>query len=178
MKILKIDLSDIAGTPGARGRYPISERLDPTEEFAGVGPVTGEITVENTGSLLLVRGRLQATLRCSCKRCLGQFDRALAVEVGEEFATESTDRDIETVDRDEPEAAAISHYVLDVSDLVRQQIAVNAPMAPICRSDCRGLCPQCGGNLNEGPCDCGPQPPDSRWEKLRDLFGDVSETEQ
>ena len=174
---MKIDLSDIAGTPGARGRYSISERLDSTEGFAGVGPVTGEITVENTGSLLLVRGRLQARVRCSCKRCLSEFDRALAVEVEEEFATESTDRDIETVDRDEPEAAAISHYVLDVSDLVRQQIAVSAPMAPICRSDCRGLCPQCGRNLNEGPCDCGPQLSNSRWEKLRDLFGDVSETE-
>jgi uncharacterized protein len=174
---LKIDLSDIAGTPGARGRYSISESLVPVEGLSCVGPVRGEITVENTGSLLLLRGRLHGLLRLSCTRCLGDIDRPLSVDVEEEFATEDTAPDIQTVDRDEPGASAISDYVLDVSELVRQQVVLNAPMAAVCRPDCRGICPQCGRNLNQGPCECVPEAADSRWAQLRDLLPDAPEKE-
>jgi uncharacterized protein len=44
------------------------------------------------------------------------------------------------------------------------------PMAPICDPGCRGICPQCGKNLNEGPCACAAEPPDTRWAKLADLL--------
>lgn len=174
---MKIDLSDIAGTPGARGRYSISEGLVPAEGISCVGPVRGEITVENAGSLLLVRGRLDGLFRLSCIRCLGDFDRPFSVEVEEEFATEDTAPDIETVDRDEPGASAISDYVLDVSELVRQQVMLNAPMASVCRPDCPGICPQCGQNLNEGPCKCVPEAADGRWVQLRDLLPGAPEKE-
>lgn len=177
LKTLKIDLSNIAGTPGARGRYLVSEQLAPTEGCSCIGPVTGEITVENTGSLLLVKGQLRAALELSCVRCLEIFERSITIDIKEEFATEDTAPDVHTIDRDEPEAAAISDYVLDVSELARQQLVANVPMASICRPDCRGICPQCGHNLNQGPCGCPAQPPDSRWAKLQDLLGGPSEQE-
>jgi uncharacterized protein len=167
---LKIDLSDIAGTPGARGRYSVSECLAPTEEFSYLGPVTGQIVVENTGFLLLVRGQLRATLRLSCVRCLTEFERPLVINMVEEFATQDTAPDVATIDRDEPEASAMSSFVLDVSELVRQQVAVNVPMASVCQPDCRGICPKCGRSLNEGPCGCRVEPTDGRWAKLADLL--------
>jgi len=175
---LKIDLCDIAGTPGARGRYSISERLASAEGPSSVRPVTGEMTVENTGSLLLLRGRLTGVLKLSCTRCLSEFEQPLAINVEEEFATENTAPDIETVDRDDPEASAMSDYVLDVSELVRQQVVLHAPIASVCRPDCRGICPQCGHNLNEGPCDCAPQTADSPWAKLQYLLSDRPRTEE
>lgn len=175
---MKIDLSDIAGTPGARGRYSVSEHLAPVEGLSCVGPVTGEITVENTGSLLLVRGRARVVLGLSCTRCLGEFERALTVEIGEEFAAEGADPEVATVDREEPEASAISDYVLDVTELVRQQVVMNAPLAAVCRADCAGICPRCGRNLNEGPCGCTPEVEDSRWTKLRDLLPETPMTEE
>jgi len=174
---LKIDLSDIAGTPGARGRYLVCEHLAPTEASTCIGPVTGEITVENPGSLLLVRGQLRAVLKLSCVRCLGEFEHKLTMDIEEEFATEDTYPDIRTIDRDEPEAAAMSDCVLDVTELTRQQVVVNAPMASVCRPGCRGICPQCGQNLNEGPCGCPSPPTDARWGKLRDLLRDPAQEE-
>jgi len=139
--------------------------------------VTGEITVENTGLLLLVRGRLRGALRLSCSRCLADFERPLTLDIEEEFAAEDTASDIQTVDRDEPETSAISDYVLDLSELVRQQIVVHAPMAAICRPDCSGICPHCGRNLNQGPCECLPEAADSRWARLQDLLPDAPKKE-
>jgi uncharacterized protein len=166
---VKIDLANIAGTPGARGRYPVSERLAPTDDCSFVEPVTGELSVENTSSLLLVRGQLRAVLRLTCARCLTEVEHPLEVEVAEEFATEGTAPGVETIDRDEPEASAISDYVLDLSEFVRQHVAVHLPMAFLCRPDCLGICPSCGRNLNESPCGCQAEPADERWEKLREL---------
>jgi uncharacterized protein len=167
---LKIDLSNIAGTPGERGRYSVSERVAPTDDVSCVGPVTGEITVENAGLLLLVRGRLRGTARLTCARCLSEYRRPVEIDVEEEFATEETGPEVPTIDREEPAASGISDYVLDVSDLVRQELTVRVPMAPLCRADCLGICPQCGKNLNEGPCGCRAHPTDGRWAKLSTLL--------
>jgi len=166
---LKIDLANIAGTPGARGRYSISEEVPPTDDVVPIGPVEGELEVENIGSLLLVRGVLHARVRLTCVRCLASFELPVEMEVEEEFATEITEPDVPTMDRDEPEASAMSDFILDVSELIRQQLLVNVPMAAICREGCRGICPVCGQNLNEETCTCAAQPVDSRWAKLADL---------
>ena len=130
---MRIDLANIAGTPGARGRYSVSENVAPTDDLACVGPVTGQLEVENTGSLLLVRGRLQAVVHLVCGRCLGTVERPLEIEFEEEFATGETEPDVVTMDRDEPEASAMKALVLDVAELTRQQLAVNVPMAFVCR---------------------------------------------
>jgi uncharacterized protein len=92
------------------------------------------------------------------------------MKVEEEFATAETAPDVLTIDREEPETSAIANYVLDVSELVRQQLAVNLPMAQLCREDCRGICPECGQNLNLGPCGCAKQPADARWSALASLL--------
>ena len=92
------------------------------------------------------------------------------MEIEEEFATEDTHPDVHTIDRDEPEASAMSECVLDVTELARQQLIVNIPMASVCRPDCRGMCPQCGQNLNDAPCGCPSPPADSRWGRLQDFL--------
>jgi uncharacterized protein len=175
VEVSRIDLADIAGTPGERGRYAISEEIPVADSCEVLGPVVGELEVENPGSLLLVRGKLRAVVRVSCVRCLGLCEYPLTMSVEEEFATPETAPDVLTTDREEPEAAAIANYVLDVSELVRQQLAVNLPMAQLCREDCRGICPECGQNLNLGPCACSKAPADSRWGRLADLLGQESD---
>jgi len=171
---LKIDLANIAGTPGARACYAISEHLAPSEGVSTKGPVVGEIIAENTGSLLLLRGQLRAVLVLSCVRCLEEAEQPVEIGVEEEFASEHTSSDVETIDRDEPEASAISDYVLDVSELVRQQVMVAVPMGFVCSPDCRGLCPSCGQNLNQGPCECRLQSTDNRWAKLGELLDEAA----
>jgi len=182
---LKIDLANIAGTPGARGRFAISERLSDTEEAeegrpsswsaAPAGPVTGELTVENAGSLLLVRGHLHVTLRMPCVRCLKEGEQELEIEVEEEFASEGAGPEVRTIDRDEPELSAMTDFVLDAQEFARQQVVASVPMSFLCRPDCRGICPECGKDLNEGPCQCPTESGDHRWASLGELLRKTDE---
>ena len=59
----------------------------------------------------------------------------------------------------------IDDDVIDLAPLVRDSVVLELPGAPLCREDCAGLCPQCGANLNEGPCGCV-APRDPRWANL------------
>ena len=167
---MKIDLANVAGVPGAHGRYVVDETIRPLEGVEVVGPVAGEITVQNTGQLLLVRGRLRATVRMNCVRCLTPTEEPIAMAIEEEFAAAGAPADVDTIDREDPERSALHDYVLDVREFVRQQVAINTPMASLCRPDCQGLCPTCGRNLNEGPCDCQPEGDAGPLAKLKDLL--------
>src|SRR3989442_5983521 len=72
-----------------------------------------------------------------------------------------------------PSEEAEDYYYLDdvvvLDDLVRQEVILAVPFSPQCRVDCRGLCPQCGQDLNVGTCACAP-PPDTRWAVLREYL--------
>lgn len=78
------------------------------------------------------------------------------------------------VEMDEPgdqEAIPIlNEGVVDLTELVRQVLVLNTPPTPLCRADCKGLCPDCGHNLNAGPCQCPREPVDERWAGLRGLL--------
>jgi uncharacterized protein len=68
----------------------------------------------------------------------------------------------------EPEALRLTdHHELDLETLVREAIQLSEPIAPLCRPDCRGLCPECGEDRNNGPHDHGPEALDPRLEALR-----------
>ena len=60
-------------------------------------------------------------------------------------------------------------YVLSLDEAARQELEASIPLKPLCDLACAGICPQCGKDLNEGPCDCQPEP-DARWQALREVF--------
>lgn len=66
---------------------------------------------------------------------------------------------------EDDEAYAIVDDDLDLRPMVRDAVVLELPLAPLCRADCRGLCPQCGADLNEETCQCEP-PRDPRWANL------------
>ena len=125
------------------------------EQWAGA--VRGVFDVEKLNERVSVRGRLEATARLECVRCLGAFDLPIVVpfEVYAERAGTGASRSEEReLERD--------HYMkfhdgrrLDLADEVREMLLLEIPMTPRCREDCRGLCPGCGADLNAGPCGCG-----------------------
>lgn len=175
---MKIDLASIAGVPGAHGRYVVEEGMPSVDGVEVVGPVTGEIAVQNTGQLLVVRGQVRATVRLSCARCVTQTQKTIDVEIEEEFASEGAPAEVDTIDRGDPERSAIQDYVLDVAELVRQQVAVNVPMSSLCRPDCQGICPHCGQNLNEGPCSCQPDASAGPFASLKEMLEKQADRDQ
>jgi len=71
---------------------------------------------------------------------------------------------------DEPGCFTIDeHNILDLTEAIRQYALLVTPMKPLCREDCVGLCPTCGCNLNQAPCDCPPKPADPRWSEISKL---------
>src|SRR6266550_6694224 len=124
-----------------------------------------------------VRGRLQSigegrfywqgtagtVVQGECRRCLIPVATPLQLEIGALFAQDPDARDDPDSYPVAPEATAI-----DVTVAVREELVVAAPRYVECREDCKGLCPQCGKDLNAGPCDCAPAT-DARWQPLKAL---------
>jgi uncharacterized protein len=145
----------------------------------GAGPVdarqlTGLAKVTRVGDRLLVQGDVAAEVDVECSRCLEritmpvegtleeQFQPTVDVETGAPVARADYDADDITFDID-------ANHMMDLSEPVRQALLVALPMKPLCRADCKGLCPQCGANWNDGSCDCTTEAVDERWSGLREL---------
>jgi len=129
------------------------------------------------GDTVHVRGRLTAPLGLECGRCLEPFPVALEQEL-DLFYLRHRDEDeeeeeVELKDRD----MVVAYYDgdrLDLGTVVREQCFLSLPLKPLCREDCLGRCPSCGGNRNLENCGC-PAPEeaaDPRLAGLRKLFDD------
>jgi len=116
--------------------------------------VEGTLGLDRTGDLVAVRGRLRSAARLECVRCLRTFDLPLAVELAV-VADRARGRG-----RLESELEADDYMMfhdgrqLDLREQARESLLLELPITPHCREDCRGLCPRCGADLNEGPCGC------------------------
>ncbi len=124
----------------------------------------GDLRVDNLESRFVVRGTLEATGRAACDRCLTEFE--LGFDVPVELVV-LCDAGEETDDGDTP----VVHQrdgVLDLTETLREAALLAVPQAKTCREECRGLCPRCGKDLNEGDCDCEDDEVDPRWEGLPD----------
>ena len=103
------------------------------------GPIRYDLTVEQAGTELVVRGEVEAPLKLRCSRCAHFFSTTVRVSSflhAYEWA-------------EHPET-------LDVTADVREDVLLEIPGFPLCDAGCKGLCAQCGRDLNEGPCGCPP----------------------
>ena len=169
---MKLDFSEIARTPGARVTHSFSEQVPESEGLVPRGPFTGTLTVTNTGLLLLVEGRFSGEVELPCGRCLEPYVSRVEATISEQFSAAGplAAAENETIEAEEPEAAAYQNYELDLTELLRQQMLISLPMRPLCREECRGLCPTCGANLNTEQCDCAVEEPESPLGKLKSLL--------
>jgi uncharacterized protein len=161
--MLEVDLRQLARGPvETRGELPAD---DPA--LSGISVILGEPVV--------VRGRMQATgegrfywqasvrtvIAGECRRCLAPVRVPVELQLGALFSKEPGAEDDPDTYPVAPDATAI-----DVRPAVREELLLALPQYVVCREDCRGLCPQCGKDLNAGPCDCAPTPTDPRWKDL------------
>ena len=162
----KLKVADLLGRPGTSRRLALV--LSAPEDFdARLAQVAG--TVELRGVLesvvegLLLRGHLRASLRVPCARCVTELDIESDVEVTELFT------DPATTDDDVEQGYEIVDDHIDLDTLLRDALAEAVPYQALCTQACRGLCANCGANLNEVACDCSEDMSDPRWAALEDL---------
>lgn len=132
----------------------------------GWAEAAGEVPVNlsRTGSEVLARGAVKARFEVPCARCL----EPAAVDVNASFATTFVPAGASAASTagDDPDLATYEADELDLTELVRQQVVLGIPISALCRADCKGLCPQCGKELNLGPCAC-PKPTGSLGEAMK-----------
>lgn len=114
---------------------------------------------------ILVSGRVTAPLVGECSRCLRAVTDTADVTFTELFAYPGA-LEIDPDDEDADEVYEVSGEDLDVEQAVRDAVVLALPFQPYCRPDCRGLCPECGTDLNEAPADHGHDLIDARWAAL------------
>ncbi len=130
---------------------------------------TGEVS--RLGDLVTVRGTVVTELGRECDRCLGSATLKVSAEFLALIKILRRDETPETLQEDEndpliPVAYDTAH--VDLSGHVREAVLLALPMATYCKSDCLGLCPVCGADMNTEPCDCD-RPTDARWAALEAL---------
>ena len=147
---------------------PIDAALDLSQvEFQGMCPfvqpvrVIGEITAR--AGVVQLSARAAFTFDGRCDRCLTPFTRSYDLPLEHILVT--------TLENEEnDDYILLENYQLDLDDLVLADILLELPYKSLCREDCRGLCPLCGKNLNDGLCGCRSQSVDPRLEVLRQLL--------
>lgn len=136
-----------------------------------VEPIRAEVFVLAQGEGCLLRGSLKGTIALPCDRCMeetrvvlnqsfDEFEAYPKAGMGDNPA-ELLERSVITV-----EGGAL---FLDLEAFLWEEFSLALPVKPLCRPDCKGLCPSCGKNLNEGPCACSPEEGDPRFAALRQL---------
>lgn len=123
---------------------------DPCQEPDG--DLQYELTAELLGSELLVRGTTRLPLKCTCARC------------AEIFSTSLEDSSFLRAYEIKP-----GQFDVDLTPDLRESIILILPSNPLCRPDCKGLCPGCSVNLNEAACQCTSTQGDLRWTELDQL---------
>ena len=148
-------------------RLPVDAELDfsqvdyrGTQPFATPVRVIGEIT--NRAGVVELDAEAVFEYSGACDRCLTPFVRSHTVPVRHVLVTSLENEDSDFVLLDE--------YRLDLDDLVLADILLELPSKDLCKEDCRGLCPYCGKNLNEGLCGCKTDREDPRLAVLKQLL--------
>jgi uncharacterized protein len=108
----------------------------------------------------------------TCSRCLREFPWAYDVSFVENCALQEIDDPAvyATGEDEEDPIPIVDEELVDLTELVRQMIALDVPFQPLCKPDCGGLCQKCGAVLDEGGCRCEADAIDPRWAKLRGLL--------
>jgi uncharacterized protein len=171
-----LDLNAIAVQPGAKGSFTYSLDLSPNEDFTCEGPIEVALEVFNSGTALLVEGTFKGKAYLPCARCLEETLVEVQGKIQEQFSLPGiTSPELGLIDQVEPKEAAFADQILNVTELIRQQILINLPLRVLCKASCKGMCPECGQNLNEGKCECPETPGDPAWQALRALKKDRKE---
>lgn len=126
-------------------------------------PVVLKGMVENAGDVILLKAEAATEIERTCGRCLKVYTEKLNARVVEKFYPAGA----ENIEND---AFIYESDLLDITEPVRESLLLAVPLQALCREDCRGLCPVCGADRNEGDCGCDTTSVDPRLAALKQFI--------
>ena len=188
MGVLTPLVSDITATGLSLVGDVTAEELGLAESDAILhGPVSVSLDLTKADDMIAVTGVLEGTVVRQCVRCLKEYEDAVAFSVHAAFAQESkvgaripktgevrkgrpgatkTDPEVEADDEGDDRYFYQGDHI-ELAPMLREHIILAAPMQPLCRENCAGLCARCGKDLNEGPCQCPAEAPSTAIRVIR-----------
>ncbi|ERI92876.1 putative ACR [Clostridiales bacterium oral taxon 876 str. F0540] len=142
--------------------YDEEDFYDDGEKIEFLKPITLEGELHLTGDIITLDGKIITEISLPCSRCLVNFSHNIDIQIHEEFSTNLDNKDDEII--------FIDSDTIDITNIVRSNIILSLPIKKLCDEDCKGLCQNCGVNLNETSCSCQKDDIDPRFAKLKDLF--------
>ncbi len=150
-------------------------RFEATAEAIGVseadarfrGPLVVEGTLENTGGSFRVSGEILATRAFVCDRCLAEKEARERYPFTEDFHRNCA--------ADDMDANELGEDGIELAPIVRDIVIAALPIRNLCSPDCKGLCPKCGADLNQGDCGCDREVVDPRLAVLKNWMKEHSD---
>ena len=151
------------------GVLPFSCQLEPDGlEFPSIAryrsSLAAEGSVRSQAGLLTLNGEVRVSLDCLCDRCGREYAREAVFPLDTVLATEHQDED-------DPDVFLVQDDCVDLDEIITTAFVLGLDSKTLCRPDCKGVCPRCGHNLNDGPCACRPEA-DSPFAVLGQLLDD------
>ena len=159
--MLSHNVADLLKSPPGTTREVTIEELTPQlgADLAAATPLLGRARLCWSGGGLIVDCEVHTSITLECSRCLEPFARAVTASFQEQFSPTADVHAGTPLTPAEDDALRIDErHVLDLTEAVRQYLLMALPLKPVCTSSCRGLCPTCGGDLNENACVCADEP--------------------
>jgi len=126
------------------------------------------LTLKNLGeNKASVKGEMEVTFAMKCDRCLKPVSQNVTLN----FTRQVYGPDEYVSGTEDDEQNCMEGYQLNVDNLIKNECFMNLPVKVLCKPDCKGICMQCGKDLNTGGCDCDTFVPDPRMARIKDIFG-------
>jgi uncharacterized protein len=160
MSGLNVNVADLLHRPGARRPVLITQPLPglegPAARVPMSQPVELDLWLESVSDGILALGHVRGRWVAECSRCLRAVTTDFDLELQELFEEQPVD----------DETYPLHNEEIDLEPAVRDTVLPELPLAPLCDTGCRGLCPVCGADRNETACTCETATRDVRWDAL------------
>lgn len=172
---MRVNVADLKLEAGSHKTVALEVALEPLvmggQAVAFDKPFVGSAEIWNAGDRMLVEAKLSGEAILECSRCLGVFRMPVSLSFDEEFVEGEPREETEEEAEDQRTISFFEGDEIDLTDALRDNVLLELPMKPLCSEECKGLCPKCGQNLNEGVCSCQETiSVDPRLAKLQDLL--------
>jgi uncharacterized protein len=172
-----VDVSSIIKVTGAKIKldgnveFNDAEFLGETYSFPEPLKLTGEIY--NNGQSLTLVAHVTGDMKTDCARCLKEIDVPVDFDIHELLS-----RAEDGANTDDEDIILFEGYEIDLGNIAVDNFLMNVEGKYLCKEDCKGLCPTCGHDLNEGDCGCDNEYIDPRWQALADILNQQKDSEE
>ncbi len=146
---MRLNLREIINVPGTSVPFDFEPDLSDAVSgcVRGIKKAKAAGRIQNRAGVLELNADIDTELECTCARCLSDFERPVHMHVTNTLS----DRE---EDEENPEIYIFEGDHVDVGDVIASDFILGLEERLLCSEDCKGLCENCGANLNEGPCNC------------------------